>query len=91
MEQNHITNCNCGILLRESGLNQIIENNIYNNNIDAYFVSCNNFWKTNYWGKPAIIKIIFGKMDLFRDDVNSELLISWFNIDWHPAKEPYEI
>lgn len=48
-----------------------------------------NLWKQNYWNRPRVLpKLIFG---LVSDIPPSYLIIPWFQIDWHPAKELYEI
>jgi len=84
MGNNIISNNGYGIILGKSNFNIIIENNFINNEKDAFIiVSFLNHWKQNYWNRPRILpKLIFG-LNLF--------FIPWFNIDWHPAKEPYDI
>ena len=43
-------------------------------------------WSENYWGRPRILpKPIFGIM------VIGSVPIPWFNFDWNPAQEPYDI
>jgi hypothetical protein len=43
-------------------------------------------WNHNYWNRPRILpKIIFGKIEL------KFTSIPLINIDWRPAKEPYDI
>ena len=67
-----------------SNFNNIIKNNFCKNTYGhAIFDGCwTNNWKENYWGRPRVLpKIIHGRIFLF----------PWFNFDWHPAKEPYDI
>ena len=67
-----------------SNFNKIINNNFcITQNEHAIFDGCwKNIWKQNYWGRPRVLpKIIYGGIFLF----------PFYNIDWHPAKEPYEI
>ena len=68
-------------------------NNIMNSKEkDGFFLSYSksnsiNTWNENYWERPRLLpKLIFGKK------MSSEQLFPrWINIDWHPAKEPYDI
>jgi hypothetical protein len=55
-----------------------------------------NNWTQNYWGRPINHpKIILGHRFLFDFDWpywgTTTVYIRWINIDWHPAKEPYDI
>ncbi|GAI48792.1 unnamed protein product, partial [marine sediment metagenome] len=43
-----------------------------------------NTWDSNYWGEPRDSPYIIKGTLLF-------LFIPWFNFDWHPAQEPYDI
>jgi hypothetical protein len=72
--------------MRDSNNNDIICNNFINNNRDAYFLSCKkNNWEFNYWNRARLFpKFILGRVGIIG-------LIPWFNIDWNPAKEPYDI
>jgi parallel beta-helix repeat protein len=72
-----------GILLIGSLLNRMVENTFINNRDDAYFVFCIlNRWKRNYWSESRILpKKIEGEIGRF----------NWFNVDWRPAQEPYDI
>jgi len=64
--------------------NTIVNNNFRNNGKNADFVrGILNTWDGNYWGEPQESPyVIKGKLFLF---------IPWFNFDWHPALEPYDI
>ena len=54
---------------------------------NAYIYNCFfNKWDANYWDDwnyrlPRLIRVRLGIIGL----------IPWFNIDWHPAQEPYDI
>ncbi len=51
-----------------------------------------NVWDGNYWGKPRFLpKIIFGYLRFERKPPNSAIPFLFFDIDLHPAKEPYTI
>jgi parallel beta-helix repeat protein len=51
-----------------------------------------NRWIENYWNRPrALPKIIIGVICLSKSWTITPLVIPWFNIDWHPAQEPYDI
>jgi parallel beta-helix repeat protein len=84
---NDIENNRNGIYLYNSSNNKIMENNFINSKRQARFVNCRiNTWEGNYWGKPLNFpKIIFGRVGYLL------FLIPWVNIDWRPAKEPYDI
>jgi len=78
-----------GIYLWHSRNNRIINNDFLDNSEDAYFVVenifQNNWYFRNYWNEPLYRpKIIFGE---YKRDTG----IPWINIDWLPAKEPYDI
>ena len=62
----------------------------FNNRIPIYFYTMRNYtnaWIHNYWKKWLWIppKPIPGKL------LTKIGFIPWYNFDWHPAKEPYEI
>lgn len=78
---------------------QILQNNFINNNPDASFYydsyhlsdKFNINWDGNYWNKSRWLpKPIFGIKEIW---IFNEFLIPfpWINIDWHPAREPYDI
>jgi parallel beta-helix repeat protein len=86
--RNTIANNNeYGIYLQYSFCNKFKENNIMKSNISVYFEnSLLNRWMRNYWEKPRLLPYpIFGKLEL------GKITIPWFNIDWFPAKEPYDL
>jgi len=97
---NNITGNNRGIYIKsffDSGFpnkNNISKNNFLDNKINAFFYcgrlfsNKNNIWIGNYWDKPRENPyIIFGAIGTFLVLIQ----IPWINIDWHPAKEPYDI
>jgi parallel beta-helix repeat protein len=79
-----------GLRLWDSKNNNISRNNfIKNKETNAFFYgtlfNCRNKWNSNYWGRPRLLpKIIFGRIGLYAN-------IPWFQFDWHPAKQPYDI
>jgi len=86
IEYNIIKQNNQGIYLENSSSNTILKNNFLNNQQDAMFYNCMNKWRQNYWNRLRILpKLIFGKIMI------GPIGIPWFNIDWRPAKEPYDI
>jgi len=83
-----------GVLTISSNQNKIFKNNILKNEQDAYFIDIllgniifrRNIWIQNYWNSSKlIIKFIFGILSF------SDFSFRWFNIDWDPATEPYDI
>ena len=57
--------------------------------------STGNQWRGNYWGgNKTQPKLIFGELVLIQPPAHGPgygLIIPWVNIDWRPAKEPYDI
>jgi len=79
---NNITNSKIGIYFPEACFNKIQQNNLIKNQFNVFFMSSPNSLDENYWGRVRIFpKVIFGTI----------LFVPWINIDWHPAKEPYDI
>jgi len=81
---NTISKNELGMLLEDDTQGNIIQkNNFLDNERNAAFHhSFLNRWMQNYWGKPRIFpKLIFGHI----------LFIPWIQVDWRPAKEPYDI
>ena len=88
IDNDHIKGESGSVLIYSCSDNKIHNNNFINNGKGIYFLLCkSNNWDGNYWDKPRIFpKLIRGKtMGLLI------LLWPWFNIDWHPAKEPYDL
>ncbi|MFE3845403.1 right-handed parallel beta-helix repeat-containing protein [Thermoplasmatota archaeon] len=72
-----------GLYLEDTSSTKISYNNFIFNRRNAYFKNCeNNTWDYNFWNRPRFFPyIIFGKYNSRLD----------FEIDWHPAIEPYDI
>jgi len=80
---------NVGVVISSCNLNTIRNNNFIDNDKGLNFVypitPTVNIIMENYWDKPrSLPKIIFG----FKAFI---LPFPWILIDWHPAKEPYDI
>jgi parallel beta-helix repeat protein len=76
-----------GLRLLDSSDNIINNNNFLKNAFAAYFSGkcLRNTWDGNYWNRPRIIpKIIIG-------NTGGIIFTMRFNVDWHPAKVPYDI
>jgi parallel beta-helix repeat protein len=52
-----------------------------------------SLWEQNYWGRPRVFPyMIPGYVSIIRGiSFNPPYLVNFFQIDWHPAKEPYNI
>ena len=72
-------------LFNKISRNNFIKNFPNDTKFQAYFKFCfYNRWKKNYWDRPRLLpKVILGRIDDKEHD--------WFNFDWNPAKEPYDI
>lgn len=94
------SNSEYGIAVYLSEENLIYKNNFEDNGENAYIEFYRSFginkWnlllKGNYWDDwdGSGLKIIHGKMYLTLGR-EKDISISWINIDWFPAKEPYDI
>jgi len=85
---NNISNNDIGIYFFSDNSNNVITNNNFiNNSLNVLFLdSSNNKYKNNYWGEKRFLPYpIFGYIKLF--NIN----IPWYNFDWNPAKQPYDI
>ncbi len=68
--------------------NEIVCNTFMKNVRNVFFADSNNRWDQNYWGRPRYIpRIVVGGKTV----MPLVYLMPWFEIDWHPAKEPYDI
>ncbi|MCK4365473.1 MAG: hypothetical protein KAW45_05440 [Thermoplasmatales archaeon] len=56
-------------------------------NLSAVFNGCKkNYWNKNYWNRPRFLpKTIKGLRTI------GKISSPWINIDWSPAKKPYDI
>ena len=85
-----------GLIIVYSTGNHITNNNFINNKYQAYFniqlSRCfSNKWNQNYWSDitfPEDSKKVIQGIAYF---VICFTLILWYNVDWHPAQEPYDI
>ena len=88
-----------GIRIYDSLNNKFYRNNFINNSPNIRFWhrlwytylwdqehQINTTWRQNYWDRPRELPyLILGRAGVLRG------FIPWINIDWHPAKEPYDI
>jgi len=85
-----INNSYIGVICAIANKNEFYNNNFIANDLDVFlFHSFFIRWKENYWEKWIGIgpKIIIGLINLpFKP-----YLFPWFNFDWRPAQEPYDI
>ncbi len=82
---------NAAIILQHAFFNTIKKNNIIDNHLDVILNSSFvNSWFNNYWDNYSGFgpKVISGWLYL---PWKPENIIPWFNIDWFPAQEPYDI
>jgi len=89
---NSISENDYGIYIDEASSNVIKENNIFSNTNNAYFeTNLGNKWRRNYWGRTSSLPyIIRGYRILFYIEYNPYGIVV-INVDWFPAKEPYDI
>ena len=83
------------ILFEHSNGNLISQNNFIDNEYTGkdftFFNSRYNKWERNYWNRTRILPyFIFGKFIIEFSPI-WVIEIRWFNIDWFPAKKPYDI
>jgi parallel beta-helix repeat protein len=79
-----------GVLIWGSRGCRIKKNNFINNQEQAHFIyqipiflGLTNRWRGNYWGEPRSTPYpILGVYMFF---------LPWYQFDWFPAKEPYDI
>jgi len=91
IKRNNIAHNTDNIFLGLSWRNKFYENNFIDcGSIGKHVVlkgySFFNKWRGNYWDNQIIHflpKIILGRFGI--------LPFPWFNIDWHPARKPYDI
>jgi parallel beta-helix repeat protein len=90
------SNRGAGIRVCWTKTSRISENNVYHNLINACIKnSFGNTWDGNYWGTPQRVKLIAGvfwPFDWAYPRFGLMLLVfPMFNVDWHPAQQPYNI
>jgi parallel beta-helix repeat protein len=81
-----------GFIVDVFDFNIILKNNFIDNEQDAYFSnSFFNKWILNYWNRPRILpKVILGGLQ-GEGWGSPPDPIPLLNIDWRPAKQPYDI
>jgi parallel beta-helix repeat protein len=88
--RNSIMNNSVGIFLFFTLFSSIQENNFLGNQQQAFFA--NSFftrWQQNYWNRTRLLpKVIIGGVG---STLIIQKMIPFFNIDWKPALEPYNI
>ena len=83
-----------GLFLHDSNDNIIKNNNFIGNIKNVDFLDCKNTkWNNNYWERSKIFpKIIIGSITIRPPGWGTPgLYFPWFNFDWRPLKEPYNI
>jgi parallel beta-helix repeat protein len=90
ISRNSITNNSIGIYLFFTLFSNIQENNFFSNQQQAFFA--NSFftkWQQNYWNHTRLFpKVIIGGIGT---TLISQKMIPFFNVDWKPAEEPFNI
>ncbi len=91
--KNEVVNNELGISLEACYSSEILQNNIFDNIVNATFLGgLINQWDENYWNitRPGPVVIQGGRVTLLLRFFGF-FVVPWFNIDRHPAKEPYQI
>jgi parallel beta-helix repeat protein len=94
---NHFEKGMLNVALISSNNNLFSKNNfIFNHTILLYLVRKNIFsidsdnkWEGNYWNRARLLPVLIWGNKLIKLFIYRN--IPWLDIDWHPAKEPYEI
>jgi parallel beta-helix repeat protein len=93
---------NSGVGISDSACIHVTSNNFMNNGIIGHFsynfgkeyanILPDIIWAGNFWDRPRITpKLIFGTITFQKDAKSCILIFPWVNVDWNPAKEPYDI
>jgi parallel beta-helix repeat protein len=89
---NHFTKNFMGVYLVFSKSNRFLYNNFLSINLTAFFENGNNKWNGNYWNRPRVLpEPIVGLIVIPLSENGIWISILWFNFDWHPAQESYDI
>jgi hypothetical protein len=88
-----MSNNELGVYLDWSYYNDVQYNNFIHGGATFFYLLGEfpfpNYWDNNYWGKARNFpKVIIGWIALVEPGVPRTL---WFQFDWHPASEPYNI
>ena len=91
--QNEIrdTQIDYGILLIRSYINQITFNNFIDNDKQATFLNCLNYWHDNYWSNKAGISPVYVIFGIFQANIFPALKIPWPQFDLRAATTPNSI
>ncbi|MCJ7571908.1 MAG: right-handed parallel beta-helix repeat-containing protein [Candidatus Thermoplasmatota archaeon] len=98
VKDNHFENNLFGIVCASAFSNQIAKNNFIDNEnhsgmyVDGiYLYDYRNKWVNNYWG-GSILSGVFPKVLLGHAFLwPLAIIYPYIEVDWHPAKEPYDI
>jgi parallel beta-helix repeat protein len=72
--------------------NNITYNAFLHNFRNVFFSDSFNRWDANYWERSRILpKWILGGKTFTIPFLSSFYLLPWFEFDWHPAQEPYDV
>jgi len=80
-----------GLIFVESSGNQVSYNNFINNNRQAWFKNCFNFWHDNYWSNRPKIIPIYIIIGAIQSTIIPVLKIPFPQFDLRPAATPYDI
>jgi parallel beta-helix repeat protein len=91
-----------GIGIGDSIATIIEDNNFISNGVIGYFsynfgedylnILPDIMWSGNYWNRARIFpKLIWGSVVFQSNHQSPIIIIPWINIDWNPAKEPFDI
>jgi parallel beta-helix repeat protein len=88
---NHISSNIIGVYCDHGSNNFISDNNFVLNEKNGYFEGViyrirRNIWKGNYWDEPR-----FRPYPIYGQGYFLFFSFKWFNFDWHPTQEPYDI
>lgn len=93
VKQNEIRNTENGysITLIRSYINQITFNNFIDNNKQATFLNCLNYWHDNYWSNKLGILPVYIIVGIFQLNFFPTLRVPWPQFDLRAAKNPNPI
>lgn len=99
IEHNAFISNENSIFLYEAFSNRILKNNFVNNNQQQeyfkYWKIFNfdeyNIWSQNYWDRYRLLPKLIPGAFILMSGTWYQTEFFWLNIDWHPAKEPYDI
>jgi parallel beta-helix repeat protein len=91
--QNEIRNTQIdyGILLIRSYINQITFNNFIDNDKQATFLNCLNYWHDNYWSNKVGISPVYVIFGIFQANIFPALKVPWPQFDLRAKTTPNSI